>query len=98
MTAKEAIRRIKVHNKVHSQKKHNAILITKALDMAVEALEKQIPKKPNIYGDGYDDDGNLIYDTYDCPNCQKSFEMEYEEYDYCPNCGQALDWSDDNNV
>ena len=31
------------------------------LKYAAEAIEKQIPKKPNIYGDGYDDDGNLIY-------------------------------------
>ena len=30
------------------------------LKYAAEAIEKQIPKKPNIYGDGYDDDGNLI--------------------------------------
>ncbi len=50
-----------------------------------------VPKKPNIYGDGCDDDGNLIYDTYDCPNCQTSYEMEYEKYDYCPYFGQALD-------
>lgn len=31
---------------------------------------------------------------YDCPNCEKSYEMDYEKYDYCPNCGQAIDWSD----
>jgi hypothetical protein len=28
----------------------------------VEALEKRIPKKPDYYGDGYDENGNLIYD------------------------------------
>ncbi len=63
-----------------------------------EALEKQIPKKPDIYGDGYDDNGNLIYDTYDCPNCEKSYEMDYEKYDYCPSCGQAIDWSEENET
>ena len=23
-----------------------------------------------------------------------SYEIECEKYDYCPCCGQALDWSD----
>ncbi len=61
------------------------------------ALEKQIPKKPDISGDSYDKGGNLIYDTYDCPNCHTSYEIEYEKYDYCPSCGQALDWSEEVN-
>lgn len=37
------------------------------LKFVAEAIEKQIPKKPNIYGDGYDNNGNIIYDMYDCP-------------------------------
>ncbi len=60
-------------------------------------IEKQIPKKPDISGDSCDKDGNLIYDTYDCPNCHTSYEMEYEKYDYCPSCGQALNWSEEVN-
>ncbi len=93
MTVKEAIYRIIKHNAIHRRKERNAILITEALNMAVEALEKQIPKKPDISGDSCDKDGNLIYDTYDCPNCHTSYEIEYEKYNYCPSCGQALDWS-----
>ncbi len=57
-----------------------------------EAGERRIPKIPDIWGDGYDNEGNMIYDMYDCPNCGKSYEMEYEEYKYCPSCGQAIDW------
>lgn len=93
MTPKEAIQRILRHIEVHRRKEPNAIFITKALQIAIVALEKQIPKKPNIWGDGYDNKGNLIYDMYDCPNCSKSYEIDYEKYDYCPICGQALDWS-----
>ena len=63
------------------------------LRMAAEALEKQIPKKPNLWGDGYAD-GVLVYDMYECPNCGKNYEVDYEKYDHCPNCGQKLDWSD----
>ncbi len=58
-------------------------------------LEKQIPKKPNLSGDSCDKDGNLIYDTYDCPSCHTSYEIEYEKYNHCPSCGQALDWSEE---
>ena len=57
-----------------------------------EARERRIPKILDIWGDGYDNEGNMIYDMYDCPNCGKSYEMEYEEYKYCPSCGQAIDW------
>ena len=67
--------------------------LQKAFDMAIKALEKQIPKKPDLEGDGYAD-GHLVYDTWICPCCEKGYEVDYEEYDYCPNCGQALDWSE----
>lgn len=56
----------------------------------LEAVERQRAKKPNIWGDGVGDDGEIIYDMYDCPNCGKSYEIDYEEYKYCPNCGQAM--------
>lgn len=59
-----------------------------------EAMERQIPKKPNVWGDGYDDEGNMIYDTYDCPECGKSYEVDYDDHKFCPECGQAMDWSD----
>ena len=61
---------------------------------AIEALEKQIPKKPDLEGDGYDENGNLIYDTGYCPNCRHIFEVYYDATRHCPVCGQALDWSD----
>jgi rubrerythrin len=57
-----------------------------------EALQKQIPQKPNFEGDGYDDSGELIYDTWICPNCGDRYELDYEIYQYCPMCGQSIDW------
>lgn len=62
--------------------------------LAKSALEKQILKKPDLEGDGYDDNGNLIYDTGFCPNCNHEFEVDYDATKCCPECGQALDWSD----
>lgn len=60
-----------------------------------KALDKQIAKKPYIWGYGFDEVGNIIYDMWDCPECEKSYELEYDEYKYCPECGQRLDWSDE---
>ena len=40
----------------------------------------------------YYSDGELVYDMYDCPNCGKHYELYYEKYDYCPNCGQKMNW------
>ena len=80
MTPKEAIRRIKNHNEVHSRKeKHFAVHITEALNTAVEALEKQIPKK------AVKTKGEIV-----CPTCRTLVGSS----PYCRYCGQALDWSD----
>ena len=59
--------------------------------IAFSALEKQIPKKPNLEGDGYDDNGELIYDTWICPCCEEHYEVDYDVYEHCPKCGQAID-------
>ena len=63
-------------------------------ELAISALDKQIPKKVELEGDGYDENGNLIYDTGYCPNCRHIFEVDYDATEHCPECGQALDWSD----
>lgn len=65
-----------------------------AREMAIEALEKQMPKKPTFEGNGFDRNGNIIYDIWICPCCGEKYEVDYDDYKYCPWCGQALDWSD----
>ena len=55
------------------------------------AVENQTAKKPDYEGDGYSD-GHLVYDTWICPCCEKHYEVDYDEYDFCPDCGQKLDW------
>ncbi|MCM1308846.1 MAG: hypothetical protein NC223_09645 [Butyrivibrio sp.] len=57
-----------------------------------EAMKKQKPKTPHVWGDGYAD-GKLVYDTYDCPNCGESYETDCDNYGYCPKCGQRIDRS-----
>ena len=52
-----------------------------AYSVALNALEKQIPKKLK-------DDGWLY-----CPICGR--DVLLDRFNYCPDCGQALDWSDE---
>ena len=59
-----------------------------ARDTAIEALEKQIPKKPISLGEDID------RDVGQCPNCKEIIDT-YEDYKYCSDCGQAIDWRDE---
>ena len=65
------------------------------MNIVIEALKSQTPKRPDYEGDGYDENGYLIYDTWICPSCEEKYEVDYEKYKYCPNCGQRIDWSGD---
>ena len=64
-----------------------------AYTVAIDAMEKQIPKKPKEYEDKY----------YACPVCGNVLLHKWEKYPekltdkndglpYCLGCGQALDW------
>lgn len=54
-----------------------------------KALEKQIPKE-QFFEDG-SCNTELVYDTWICPNCNSKYKVGID-YDYCPNCGQRIDW------
>lgn len=56
-------------------------------------MDKQKPEKPELYGDGYYN-GELVYDEWVCPNCRSTYELKFDDYNYCPNCGQRIDWSE----
>lgn len=59
-----------------------------------EASEKQKAKEPTYEGDGYAPDGTFVWDEWLCPRCGSRYEVDYDDYDYCPNCGQHIDWSE----
>ena len=66
--------------------------LIEALNKAVEALERQIPKKPlhmhkNYYCPVCKEDGWILWDDA-IPN-----DMD----NYCGKCGQTIDWSDIND-
>ena len=53
--------------------------ITEAYDLANQALEKQVPKKPLNY--------NIFQRHCECGAILKIY------YKHCYDCGQAIDWS-----
>lgn len=54
--------------------------------------DRDTARLPIFEGDGYDDKGRMIYDTWYCPNCGTAYETDYQEYKFCPECGQRIDW------
>ena len=58
--------------------------------MCINALEKQIKKKVERYG------CNTIGEmTFNCPSCNLEYYVtDYEDFNYCPNCGQKIDWNE----
>ena len=63
------------------------------LEVASEALKRQMPKKPN----------NDIFDEKRCPICLERAIFQTWKHGYpvtvkmkfCQNCGQAIDWSEE---
>jgi len=67
-----------------------------AIMRGVVALDKQIPKKPVLI------EGKM----WTCPTCDNNLHWKYAEYPnkqngkglpYCLCCGQAIDWSGNND-
>ena len=60
-----------------------------AWELAFDAMEKQIRKKPKKT-----DRADII----SCFNCGYLFAIDtYKFLRCCPKCGQAIDWSDEND-
>ena len=53
------------------------------------AIERDIPVQPKLITATRED----FDDTFECPSCAKRFSS-FDEFDFCPWCGQRLDWSE----
>jgi predicted RNA-binding Zn-ribbon protein involved in translation (DUF1610 family) len=55
-------------------------------ELAISALEKQIPKKPT--------DIDRDYNYFECASCGNSIcsTEKLESHKFCLTCGQAIDW------
>lgn len=117
MTESEAIEELKhsiVSYEVQNRNNITCDLTREVLEMAINALEKQIPKKPILKHDVsvmHINRGNqphewkrLENDNWHCPKCDSfvgervyvhSKVHDQRKKKYCDNCGQKLDWSDE---
>ena len=89
MTENEAIEIIEEYKGLFP----NARNENESLDIAIKALEKQIPKKP------VDKSKNPVdWHIMSCPCCNNTFwnSGQFVRYQpkFCNYCGQAIDWSD----
>lgn len=96
MTESEAIEKLKnMRLYMQIEDKNNDCKFTeddyKANEMAIQALEKQIPKKPIFANNMMTKDKFLM-----CPCCEFRFPDSLVFLKTrCWNCGQKLDWSDE---
>ena len=67
-------------------------MLCEALDTAIEALEKQLPKRVENRTEYRDLNGILIFFKAFCPSCGRVVES-YRNLS-CHVCTQRLDWSE----
>ncbi len=92
----------------HYDGKDKIVLFVKDVvyERIVKSLAKRIPKKllfSSSQSVNYDYMGSAVgeenWEFYECPSCGFKEEVEVWELfpglKYCPKCGQAIDWSDD---
>lgn len=110
MTAQEAIERLTRMTTFCSGGRGNATIKGKklperdeeirrlnftALDMAISAIEKQIPKRPERKEMCSPNAFNGWYRWF-CPDCGNPLGVvnRPNKFNYCEKCGQALRWDD----
>ena len=69
-------------------------IFAEAFRMAIGALKKQVPKIPTYDGTIFTPSGDFVGDIWICPNCETTIERVYTPK-HCPECGQAIDWSEE---
>lgn len=80
----EAIAEVRFNMSTIGLKESSIKRVVKARDLAIKALEKQIPKKPD-----FTEDKEFAL----CPCCNGNGLADKQKY--CDNCGQRLDWSEE---
>lgn len=93
MTREEAIKILRSKIRTDSfDESFEEIMMDCALTMAIADMEKQIPKKPIWIK-------RSITKFQVCPCCSNAehYQMVFKQQKYCVECGQALDWSEEND-
>ena len=96
MTVSEAIKEVRFNMSKIGLNNKAAKRVSEAKKIAIQALEKQIPKKP-IMKQYFE---NLEEEYLCCPTCGEILTDRIPAdnktfYFHCMNCGQKFDWSDE---
>lgn len=97
MTENEAIKEVRFNMSKIGLKENSVKRVVKERDLAIKALEKQIPKRP-IFSHNLSDTlsvfhcecGNVIKVSHDTGIMDNN-----NAPNYCSNCGCKFDWSDE---
>lgn len=68
--------------------------VTTYARLAIEALEKRMPKKVVLLPLVFETEDGEKYSPVQCTTC-KGFFANNKETKSCPFCGQRIDWSDE---
>ena len=76
--------------------------IEDACRLAIEALEKQVPKRTTYIhlNTRYTHWGRVRHDQFRCCNCGLTKEFvdgHASQYKFCPQCGLEIDWSEEDD-
>lgn len=97
MTENEAIKEVRFNMSKIGLKENRVKMVVKARDLAIKALEKQIPKKP-IFNHNLSD----TLSVFRC-ECGNTIKVSHDTGimdnnnapNYCSKCGCKFDWSDE---
>jgi Zn finger protein HypA/HybF involved in hydrogenase expression len=84
MTESEALKILNISPEIKKEIPN----LAEVYEVAVKALEKQIPKKPSAM----ESTNKLTNGYFECPVCKDVVGVDDMQDVYCPNCGQKLDW------
>lgn len=91
---KQRINTIRLNTKIGSRKiadEENEVLLNHIeynLNKLYELIERDTPMKPT-------QDNSHVFRQYNCKVCNSRLDIpQLKEVNFCPKCGQRLDWSD----
>lgn len=87
MTSKEMLKKAwdLIHDK-YPENNDEIQLVRYAIKMAMNLAERNTPMKPT-------QDNSHVFRQYNCKVCNSRLDIpQLKEVNFCPKCGQRLDW------
>lgn len=84
MSENEALKTLEDLQRLLTHYRHISPELTEANGIAIQALEKQIPRKPRFYAHNY------LCGV--CGYLVGNDEFEWKRFGYCQHCGNKIDW------